>query len=184
MSTRHLIVAAALILLVVATLGWNVPGGVNATDDSTAQTMTYRLAVVGIARDAAPPVTAAPEQVPDPEPTAVEAVEPEPAPPADPGWTPGSGPLGRDAIMSMAASVGWPEWTLPTVADIAQCESSGNPGAVSADGQNFGLMQINQVHFGRFNGRDWSNPYDNLSIALEIFYEAGGSFSPWSCYGW
>lgn len=69
--------------------------------------------------------------------------------------------------------------------NVARCESSLDPGAVSPGGGNFGLFQINSVHQGLVQsmGYSWNdilNPYINADVAREIYDEAGG-WGPWAC---
>ena len=51
-----------------------------------------------------------------------------------------------------------------------------------------GLMQINtQAHMDKLNRRGWKiddlrNPDKNLDIAVEVFNEAGGKWTPWAAY--
>jgi soluble lytic murein transglycosylase-like protein len=74
-------------------------------------------------------------------------------------------------------------WDVATVIRIMKCESGFTPGAVSPDGANHGLMQVNNVHLWRVGG-DVNALYDpatNIRVAYAIYQDAGG-FGPWSCY--
>ena len=68
---------------------------------------------------------------------------------------------------------------------VASCESSMNPGAVSAGGGNHGLFQLNNVHAGSFaavTGQAWDaryNAYYNAQFARYLFDQSG--WSPWAC---
>ena len=51
----------------------------------------------------------------------------------------------------------------PQATRVAQCESSLNPAAVSPGGGNWGLFQINQVHWGKCAGiRHFVHDWDDL----------------------
>lgn len=69
---------------------------------------------------------------------------------------------------------------------VAHCESTLNPGAVSPDGRNWGLFQINIVHrssFEQITGRSWSdvlNADANAQFARWLHDQSGG-WGPWSC---
>lgn len=68
---------------------------------------------------------------------------------------------------------------------VARCESTLNPQAVSPDGRNFGLFQINRVHaadFADVTGHPWGDvldPYLNTVYAKHLHDEQG--WRPWSC---
>jgi len=69
--------------------------------------------------------------------------------------------------------------------NVARCESSLNPGAISPGGGNYGLFQINTVHRSLVAsmGYTWDellNPYVNADVARAIYDQAGG-WSPWAC---
>ncbi len=85
------------------------------------------------------------------------------------------------------------EWlirqTFPETPDkavrVARCESTLDPGAVSPDGANWGLMQINVVHRGLVAsmGYSWGQMLQagpNLAVARAVYDRAGG-WGPWSC---
>jgi hypothetical protein len=85
------------------------------------------------------------------------------------------------------------EWlirqTFPETPDkavrVARCESTLDPGAVSPDGANWGLMQINVVHKGlaASMGYSWAQMLQarpNLAVARAVYDRAGG-WGPWSC---
>jgi hypothetical protein len=73
----------------------------------------------------------------------------------------------------------------PTANRIAECESRHQWDAVSPDGRNHGLMQINVVHrsnFERVTGQRWDDaiygPW-NVIYAKWLFDQQG--WAPWSC---
>jgi hypothetical protein len=85
------------------------------------------------------------------------------------------------------------EWlirqTFPETPDkavrVARCESGLDPAAVSPDGANWGLMQVNVVHkaLAAAMGYSWNQmlqPAPNLAVARAIYDRAGG-WGPWSC---
>lgn len=74
------------------------------------------------------------------------------------------------------------DWDLVTVERIILCESHGDPRAISADGQNWGLGQVNLVHLSRVNGDPYAllDPATNIRVMHDIYIDNAG-FSPWSC---
>lgn len=71
-------------------------------------------------------------------------------------------------------------------ARVADCESSLDPNAVSPDGANWGLFQINRVHradFEAFAGRSWNDAiFDadaNAAYARHLYDQQG--WTPWAC---
>ena len=68
---------------------------------------------------------------------------------------------------------------------VASCESSLNPGAMSSGGGNHGLFQINSVHAGSFaavTGQSWDaryNAYYNAQFARYLYDSSG--WGPWAC---
>jgi hypothetical protein len=67
---------------------------------------------------------------------------------------------------------------------VARCESHLNPGAISRNGANWGLFQINKAHRGRVAamGYQWEDLLDarvNALVAKSIFDEQG--WRPWAC---
>lgn len=70
---------------------------------------------------------------------------------------------------------------------VAMCESTMNPNAVSPDGANLGLLQINRVHADDFEAvtgvpfaEGWWNPWLNAQYARKL-YDGHGGWGPWSC---
>jgi hypothetical protein len=67
---------------------------------------------------------------------------------------------------------------------VARCESHLNPGAISRNGANWGLFQINKAHRSRVAamGYQWEDLLDariNALVAKSIFDEQG--WGPWAC---
>lgn len=95
----------------------------------------------------------------------------------------------QSAAESPAGDVAWlVEQTFPEeparALRIARCESGLDPTAVSPDGANWGLLQINVVHRARAArmGYAWAQMLDagpNLAVARAIYDEQG--FEPWAC---
>jgi soluble lytic murein transglycosylase-like protein len=64
---------------------------------------------------------------------------------------------------------------------VAYCESRFDPAAVSPDGANFGVMQVNKIHAAKVGG-DLAlllEPKINLEVAHQIWLDQG--WKPWSC---
>jgi len=100
------------------------------------------------------------------------SIEPEPV------ATVAAASVGVEQWRSLVASI-FPADTVDNVLRVMQCESGGNPNAVSPTGDH-GLMQINEVNFARFAGRSPYDPEANLEVAYAM--SAGGtSFWAWSC---
>ena len=67
---------------------------------------------------------------------------------------------------------------------VARCESRLQPGAISKNGANWGLFQINKAHRSRVAamGYQWEDLLDarvNALVAKSIFDEQG--WGPWAC---
>lgn len=68
---------------------------------------------------------------------------------------------------------------------VASCESRLNPEAVSPDGSNHGLFQINNVHrstWPEVTGLPWDARYDpvaNIDFAFWLWQQSG--WRPWTC---
>lgn len=133
----------------------------------------------------------APEPAPLPAPPAVPAAsaaeaaaaapepEPEPTPVAEPAAA--SAPSGsvEEAIAMYFGDV------YDQAYNVARCESSLNPNAVSPGGGNWGLFQINTVHKQRVAnmGYSWDqilDPFVNAEVARAI-YDDNGGWGPWGC---
>lgn len=77
---------------------------------------------------------------------------------------------------------------------IAMQESSGRVGAhndgtrTNTDENSHGILQINtKAHMDKLKRRGWSvadlkDPDKNIDIAIEVFNEVGGKFTPWGGY--
>ena len=59
-------------------------------------------------------------------------------------------------------------------------ESGGDPSAISPDGRNVGLFEINLVH--GYTVAQLLDPPTNIRVAYAIWREQG--WSPWSCKPW
>ncbi len=77
----------------------------------------------------------------------------------------------------------------PTAAAIAMAESSGNPSATNSNTNgttDYGLWQINSVHFGETGMPDPSlivnNPSYNAQAAVALFNRRGQTFGDWVQY--
>jgi soluble lytic murein transglycosylase-like protein len=75
------------------------------------------------------------------------------------------------------------DWDVAVVERIILCESGGRADAVSADGRNWGLGQVNLVHLARVGGDPYAllDPATNIRVMYDIYVDNAG-FSPWSCY--
>jgi len=88
--------------------------------------------------------------------------------------------IARDAITQY-----FPKSEVEKAMDVAKCESGYDPKAVSPDGANHGLFQINTVHkpLVRRMGYQWNpdiyDPYVNTHVARRLWKESG--WQPWSC---
>jgi hypothetical protein len=72
------------------------------------------------------------------------------------------------------------DWPVEEALAVAWCESRHDPGAVSPDGQNLGLFQINVIHEGKLQpGESLLDPVVNVRIAYQIWADQG--WGPWSC---
>mgnify|MGYP001388050227 CR=1 FL=1 len=84
------------------------------------------------------------------------------------GWD--AGEAGVDGIEGLVCSY---EWPCGEALAVARCESGLDPNAVSPDGANIGVFQINVVH-GYYPGL-----IANVAKAYEIWRDQG--WAPWSC---
>jgi hypothetical protein len=64
-------------------------------------------------------------------------------------------------------------WPCGEALAVARCESGLDPGAVSPDGQNIGVFQVNVIH-GWHPGLA-----ENVAKAYAIYVDQG--WGPWSC---
>jgi soluble lytic murein transglycosylase-like protein len=74
-------------------------------------------------------------------------------------------------------------WSCDEAVAVARCESGLRAGAVSPDGANYGLFQVNRVHAYRVGGNVYAllDAETNVATAFAIYRDAGYSWSPWSC---
>jgi len=90
--------------------------------------------------------------------------------------------MAADATRALVCSYDWP---CEEALSVAWCESRHDPAAVSPDGQNWGLMQINESTWRPFFGEArWSQVLEaeeNVRMAWEIYQRAGMTWQPWSC---
>ena len=87
--------------------------------------------------------------------------------------------IARDAITKY-----FPQRQVEKAMDVAECESNYDPEAVSPDGKNHGLFQINNVHrpLVRSMGYRWRqiyDPYVNTHVARRLWNES--RWRPWTC---
>jgi hypothetical protein len=109
---------------------------------------------------------------------------PAPPTPTDPSTGPGDAWTGSsDVLAAIGAHFGD---VYDQAVAVARCESGLDAGAVSRDGRNFGVMQINIVHradFEAFTGRPWFDaifdPDANVAYARKLFDSLG--WQPWAC---
>lgn len=107
------------------------------------------------------------------------AVVREAAPPSEVPAIRGAGSPVDGWIEALICSASWP---CAEALAVAWCESRLDPRAVSGDGANIGLFQINIVHRARVDG-DVSRLLDaatNVRVAYDIWIDNGG-WGPWSC---
>jgi hypothetical protein len=73
-------------------------------------------------------------------------------------------------------------WPLGEAYSIFWCESTGDWGAISPDGSNFGGMQINAIHAWRLGGNLdlLLIPEVNVRVACDIYRDNAG-WGPWAC---
>lgn len=96
----------------------------------------------------------------------------------------------REAAAAKAAAQYFPSDQIAMATAVAGAESTWNPTAVNRKaGGNYGLWQINSVHDGLLDARDWRDPIDNAWMAFQVWDAAdgtkgngSGSWKPWSVY--
>ena len=136
--------------------------------------------------DATPPPVATPTPVQDVptstrtrEPTdggvAIQPQRPTPTPRVTPNGGGGTGGGIRDGTLLQGYA-----FPVPIFEQIAWCESTMNPSAISWDGSSYGLMQINSIHAHRFPDfwESWMIPERNIQMGYELYLESG--LSPWA----
>ena len=108
-----------------------------------------------------------------------------------------SGLYSQSDIQSLAVQAGFSPANAATVAAIGMGESGGKAGIDTVQSGldpgkknefSVGLLQINtKAHMDKLTRRGWNieslrDPVKNLTIAKEVFDEAGGSFKPWGAF--
>lgn len=81
-------------------------------------------------------------------------------------------------IEELVCSYAWP---CSTALNVMWCESGGRSEAVSWDGRNYGLFQLNVVHAASMPGfwEQWMEPAWNVSQAFSLWTSQG--WRPWAC---
>ena len=117
----------------------------------------------------------------DPAPAAGDGAVDEPGSPR-PAPPPAAGPPATD-VAALICSMAWP---CHEALAVAWCESNHQPGAISPDGANVGLMQINLIHYRRVGAESRAaavgpllDAATNLRVAFAIWSDQG--WAPWSC---
>ena len=80
------------------------------------------------------------------------------------------------ALEALWISAGGPAWAASHAAEIAECESGGNPSAYNPSGAT-GLWQI----LGSVVAGNLDNPYVNALNAVSKFRASGDTFAQWVC---
>ncbi|MDZ7732233.1 MAG: transglycosylase SLT domain-containing protein [Acidimicrobiia bacterium] len=93
---------------------------------------------------------------------------------------PPEAPVAEGPLAELVCSYDWP---CQQALAIARCESTMRPHVISPT-NDYGLMQINGVHRGRWRAMGYSEadmlrPGPNLAVAHAIWAEQG--WGPWSC---
>lgn len=117
------------------------------------------------------------------------AAQPPPAAPtpkkASPSSAPAVAPALRGTGSATAAIAHWFPDLYDSAYGVAHCESTLDPGAISAGGANWGLFQINTVHrddFEAYTGHPWADVLDadlNAMYARKLY--DGDGWGPWAC---
>jgi Lysozyme like domain len=148
-----------------------------ADERDEARRQAFIDALIGeVVRDLATTTTTAPPPTTAPPTTAPPTTAPPAAAPAAAPAPSGS------ALEAIAA---WFPDVYDQAVHVASCESSLNPGAMSAGGGNHGLFQINNVHAGSFaavTGQSWDARYNahyNAQFARYLYDQSG--WGPWAC---
>lgn len=88
----------------------------------------------------------------------------------------GQGIYSYSALESLWESAGGPNWAAPQAAQIAECESGGNPRAYNPSGAT-GIWQI----LGQVVPGNLYDPFVNALNAVFKFHESGDTFAQWVC---
>lgn len=97
--------------------------------------------------------------------------------------------LSDSQIAALARDAGFPDSAIPTAVAIARAESGGNPSAVSPTNSNgtkdYGLFQINSVHFGdlKINVAEAGVIPINATLALNPGANTGAAYALWKRRG-
>lgn len=90
--------------------------------------------------------------------------------------------LSDKQIAGAVKAAGWPKDQWVTAVAVALAESSGRSDVVNSIGAS-GLFQIlRSAHSELFTRYNYSDPVDNATMALIVYRNAGGSWSPWVAY--
>ena len=107
------------------------------------------------------------------------------------------GTMNRQQLEKLLVNNGMVPANARVLSAIGMGESGGNPGIDTVQSGldpnknnefSVGLFQINtQAHQDKLDRRGWTvddlrDPNKNAQIAIEVFNEAGGKFTPWSVY--
>jgi hypothetical protein len=87
-----------------------------------------------------------------------------------------SGVYSYGALEALWESAGGPAWAASRAAEIAECESGGNPGAYNPSGAT-GLWQI----LGSVVAGNLDNAFTNALNAVSKFRASGDTFAQWVC---
>lgn len=88
----------------------------------------------------------------------------------------GNGIYSYSELESLWERAGGPSWAAPQAAQIAECESGGNPQAYNPSGAT-GLWQI----LGQVVPGNLDDPFVNALNAVFKFHESGDTFAQWVC---
>lgn len=97
-------------------------------------------------------------------------------PPPAPVYSYSGGIFSYGALEALWIRAGGPAWAAAHAAEIAECESGGNPGAHNPSGAS-GLWQI----LGQVVGGNVYDPYTNALNAVSKFRASGDTFAQWVC---
>lgn len=82
----------------------------------------------------------------------------------------------RDALRDSP----WPRQLREAVVELARCESRFESDAVSADGQDFGDLQIRRSAHPEFASLDLLDRRQNLAAGYTVYQKQG--WTAWACY--
>jgi len=81
----------------------------------------------------------------------------------------------QDAVLALIAAYDWP---YEEAVRIFTCESGLRPDAISPDGQNVGVAQINLIH--GYSTEYLLDAERNLAVAYALYLDQG--WAPWACW--